>query len=258
MPQGKGTYGSKVGRPPEKNSPAGYNPFQMKAGKASGHDNSPMKKNFGQFGVGTSEMPEKPTPNKFFGGIASMLGGGRKIMERLKAKRKAAAMKAQGTAAAPDPAVTEDPEVAAAEAEGAEAAEAGGGASGGDVPVHGMEAHKKSKGLGGKMFGSNAGGGMMSKMQQALGGTGGATAGVGGMGGGMFSDIRLKEKIQKTGISPSGIPIYEFNYIGSNNRYSGAMAQDLLDINPDAVMMDTSGYYKVNYNNIDVDMHQIN
>ena len=82
--------------------------------------------------------------------------------------------------------------------------------------------------------------------------------GPGGMIRGLFSDIRLKEKIQKTGVSASGIPIYEFNYIGSNSRYSGAMAQDLLEINPSAVTMDSSGYYKVNYNDIDVDMHQIN
>ena len=74
----------------------------------------------------------------------------------------------------------------------------------------------------------------------------------------MFSDIRLKEKIKKTGTSLSGIPIYEFNYIGDADRYSGTIAQDLLEINPDAVSMDTSGYYKVNYDNIDVDMHLIN
>ena len=73
-------------------SPTGYNPFKMKAGKASGHDNSPMKKNFGQFGVGTSEMPEKPTPNKFFGNMMGGMGMGmggsvRKMMEKLKAKK---------------------------------------------------------------------------------------------------------------------------------------------------------------------------
>ena len=74
----------------------------------------------------------------------------------------------------------------------------------------------------------------------------------------MMSDVRLKEKIQKTGVSPSGIPIYEFNYIGGSNRYSGAMAQDLLSMGIDAVSVHESGYYQVNYNNIDVDMHQIN
>ena len=73
-----------------------------------------------------------------------------------------------------------------------------------------------------------------------------------------LSDIRAKEKIQKTGISASGIPIYEFNYIGSEARYSGTMAQDLLKMGVDAVSMHEDGYYRVNYNNIDVDMRQIN
>ena len=84
--------------------------------------------------------------------------------------------------------------------------------------------------------------------------------GGGGAGaiGNMFSDIRLKEKIKKTGKSPSGIPTYEFNYIGDNNRYSGVMAQDLIEMNIDAISMDDSGFYKVNYNNIDVEMHLIN
>jgi len=74
----------------------------------------------------------------------------------------------------------------------------------------------------------------------------------------IMSDIRMKEKIQRMGTSPSGIPIYEFNYIGDNNRYSGVMAQDLIEMNIDAVSMDDGGFYAVNYNNIDVDMHLIN
>ena len=82
--------------------------------------------------------------------------------------------------------------------------------------------------------------------------------GVAGMDIGGLSDIRAKEKLEKTGVSPSGIPIYEFNYIGSEARYSGAMAQDLLEMGVDAVSMHEDGYYRVNYNNIDVDMRQIN
>ena len=74
----------------------------------------------------------------------------------------------------------------------------------------------------------------------------------------VVSDMRAKEKIERTGKSPSGIPIYEFNYIGGSNRYSGAMAQDLLEMNIDAVSLSEDGYYKVNYNNIDVDMRLIN
>ena len=74
----------------------------------------------------------------------------------------------------------------------------------------------------------------------------------------LLSDVRLKEKIERTGTSPSGIPIYEFNYIGGDNRYSGAMAQDLIEMGIDAVAVESSGYYSVNYNNIDVDMNKIN
>ena len=77
--------------------------------------------------------------------------------------------------------------------------------------------------------------------------------------GGMFSDVRLKENIENIGKSKSGIPIYKFNYIGDNSKYSGTMAQDLLRIKPEAVIIDKNfGYYKVNYNNIDVDMRLLN
>lgn len=76
---------------------------------------------------------------------------------------------------------------------------------------------------------------------------------------GLMSDIRLKENIENIGKSKSGIPIYKFNYIGDNSKYSGAMAQDLLKIKPEAVTIDKNfGYYKVDYNNIDVDMRLLN
>jgi hypothetical protein len=72
------------------------------------------------------------------------------------------------------------------------------------------------------------------------------------------SDERLKENIIKTGKSPSGIPIYQFNYIGGSETYSGAMAQDLLNIKPEVVFVDDSGFYMVDYSGIDVDMKLIN
>jgi len=69
------------------------------------------------------------------------------------------------------------------------------------------------------------------------------------------SDVRLKENINKTGISKSGIPIYTFNYKGENKLWSGAMAQDLLSIGrEDAVTIMNNGYYGVYYDKIDVDM----
>ena len=71
------------------------------------------------------------------------------------------------------------------------------------------------------------------------------------------SDIRLKEKIERVGTSPSGIPIYEFNYKGQPFRYRGAMAQDLIETHPEAVGT-RDGHYTVDYSMIDVDMVQIN
>ena len=42
------------------------------------------------------------------------------------------------------------------------------------------------------------------------------------------SDIALKENIIRTGRSPSGLPIYEWNYKHKpDQRYQGVMAQDL-------------------------------
>jgi hypothetical protein len=73
---------------------------------------------------------------------------------------------------------------------------------------------------------------------------------------GMMSDIRAKENIVKTGVSESGLPMYDFNYIGKNERWNGVMAQDLLKLGrEDAVIKDKdTGFYNVMYDKIDVDM----
>ena len=71
----------------------------------------------------------------------------------------------------------------------------------------------------------------------------------------LLSDIRLKENINKTGVSKSGIPIYTFNYKGKKEVWSGTMAQDLISIGrEDAVTITESGYYAVYYDMLDVDM----
>ena len=81
------------------------------------------------------------------------------------------------------------------------------------------------------------------------------TGAVTGIAGGFLSDVRLKENINKTGVSKSGIPIYTFNYKGENQLWSGTMAQDLLNMNrKDAVIVMDNGYYGVYYDMIDVDM----
>lgn len=230
-----------------------YTPFKM---KAANHDNSPMKKNFG---VGEKESPkELDSPNKLFGAMKRSM---EMVRNRMKEKREAMMAKQEAQGQAGKQAVMANeagaggmdaPPAAEVDMNGQPVGgpEAGGG---GEVPPHGPEAHtggagpqgKGPRGLGGFLSGKQHAASVIRKRNKS-------------MFGNLFSDIRLKENITKTGVSKSGIPTYEFNYIGCTEKYSGAMAQDLLAIKPDAVSLDASGYYKVNYNDIDVDMHLIN
>ena len=70
------------------------------------------------------------------------------------------------------------------------------------------------------------------------------------------SDIKLKENIEQVGVSPQGYNIYEFNYKGSEIRFRGAMAQDVLKKNPMAVGIDQN-YLTVDYSKIDVPMEVV-
>ncbi len=73
-----------------------------------------------------------------------------------------------------------------------------------------------------------------------------------------LSDIRLKEDIEQVDVSPDGHKIYEFNYKNdpTNTRYRGAMAQDVVNINPMAVGI-RDNYLTVDYSKIDVDMEVV-
>ena len=70
------------------------------------------------------------------------------------------------------------------------------------------------------------------------------------------SDIKMKENIEQVGVSPQGYNIYEFNYIGGDVRFRGAMAQDVLKKNPMAVGIDQN-YLTVDYRLIDVNMEVV-
>ena len=73
-----------------------------------------------------------------------------------------------------------------------------------------------------------------------------------------LSDERAKENIIKIKYSDSGIPIYHFNYKGDATTWSGTMAQDLIKLGKSHVVTKhEDGYYRVNYNLIDVDMKEI-
>jgi hypothetical protein len=69
------------------------------------------------------------------------------------------------------------------------------------------------------------------------------------------SDARLKENIVPIGVR-DGHVVYEWNYIGGDAIFRGVMAQDLL--NTDAVVMDTDGFYAVNYAKVGFPMERVN
>lgn len=78
-----------------------------------------------------------------------------------------------------------------------------------------------------------------------------------GCGGGK-SDISYKENVNLIGKSPSGINIYEFNYIGEEGLYQGVIAQELLGTKYEsALTLNNEGKYLVNYDQIDVQFKKI-
>lgn len=81
--------------------------------------------------------------------------------------------------------------------------------------------------------------------------TKGAAAGAaGGWAAGKFSDRRLKKDVSKIGTTESGLPLYLFRYLWDNENESpriGVMAQDVLEVMPDAVHTRPDGYLMVDY-----------
>tara|TARA_R110002051_G_scaffold325625_1_gene429513 strand:- start:19052 stop:20326 length:1275 start_codon:yes stop_codon:yes gene_type:complete len=61
-----------------------------------------------------------------------------------------------------------------------------------------------------------------------------------------FSDRRLKRDIKRIGTLLSGLPLYTFEYIWGEKSV-GVMAQDVLEVIPDAVHEHPSGYLMVDY-----------
>ena len=67
------------------------------------------------------------------------------------------------------------------------------------------------------------------------------------------SDRRLKTDIELVGQSPSGINIYNFKYLNSDNVYQGVMAQEVLSATK--LIQD---YYFVDYSKLDVEFKKLN
>lgn len=61
-----------------------------------------------------------------------------------------------------------------------------------------------------------------------------------------FSDVRLKTNIVKIGTRSDGLNVYEFDYVWGGPRQVGLMAQEVLNVYPDAVA-EVDGYLTVDY-----------
>ncbi|HYC01617.1 MAG TPA: tail fiber domain-containing protein [Candidatus Limnocylindrales bacterium] len=62
-----------------------------------------------------------------------------------------------------------------------------------------------------------------------------------------FSDRRLKTDIKREGTTPSGLGIYSYRYKAGGERQLGAMADEVKQIYPEAVVKHESGYDMVDY-----------
>jgi hypothetical protein len=73
----------------------------------------------------------------------------------------------------------------------------------------------------------------------------------------MPSDIRLKENVMKVGDVQPGVGWYTWTWndtakaMGVDAPTEGVMAQELIKVDPSAVLMGEDGYYRVDYSKVD-------
>jgi hypothetical protein len=71
------------------------------------------------------------------------------------------------------------------------------------------------------------------------------------------SDMRLKTGIERVGVAPNGLPLYNFRYLWSDAVYQGVMAQDVLKAFPEAVSTLPNGYMAVRYDMLGMEMKKV-
>lgn len=63
----------------------------------------------------------------------------------------------------------------------------------------------------------------------------------------MASDRRLKRDIRRVGHLANGLGLYRYRYLWSATPYVGVMAQEVVELDPQAVVRGTDGYLRVDY-----------
>ena len=61
----------------------------------------------------------------------------------------------------------------------------------------------------------------------------------------VFCDRNLKENVTLVGRTPGGVPLYHFNYIGDDTLRVGPMAQEVAELQPEALGLIVNGYLTV-------------
>jgi hypothetical protein len=64
----------------------------------------------------------------------------------------------------------------------------------------------------------------------------------------------LKRNVRQVGRTPRGHALYSFQYVWGGPFYVGVMAQEICRTCPEAVMVGTGGYLRVDYDKLDFAM----
>jgi hypothetical protein len=73
----------------------------------------------------------------------------------------------------------------------------------------------------------------------------------------MISDMRLKRDIERVGETEGGLGLYSFRYLWNDEIHVGVMAQEVIRVRPDAVVVGADGYYRVDYGKLEL-AHLVN
>ena len=71
------------------------------------------------------------------------------------------------------------------------------------------------------------------------------------------SDVRLKTDVERVGTTAHDLPLYRFRYRGGDRFFEGVMAQDVLEVMPEAVTTGSDGYYRVQYARLGIKMRTV-
>jgi hypothetical protein len=107
--------------------------------------------------------------------------------------------------------------------------------------------------LGASQMGYNAQMGDFNQKQAAQQNFNQGLMGLGAAGLPLLSDIRTKENIKQIHWLPNGLPVYEYEYKpewkdeAGHGKFIGVMAQDVIKVQPNAIVHRDDGYMMVNY-----------